>query len=254
MFVRANLFQLFLILILLNSCKEKTVEIVPKIENPVLQNLIKPNPIDTILGDKLLDFDSLLIRENNFQSFYGVTKENLNSASKLYELEIKGDKLYILNQVKAYTEARLFSAVLALENDAVSNYLIFEDYKIKDAFWDGTYLYVLLGNFENYNTYWKSENKITLLKLSQELDILWTYTAKDDLFNIVPVRVESKSNILSVKVNLSVGCHICYNIYEINLNEKGAFISVKELYKHNSDHELKDEELEEIFGNKMKNQ
>lgn len=90
------------------------------------------NLIDNILGDKLLNEETKEIRNNNFEDFRLLTKDNLRNGSVLYEISEIKPGFYSLNQKKMYLNARLFSAILKIDSQKVVNYKILDDFQVID--------------------------------------------------------------------------------------------------------------------------
>lgn len=208
---------------------------------------IDPNPLDSILGEKILSSNPDKKREANFSKLYSISEDNLKQSSKLYDAFQLGAEYYVINQKKMYSEARLFSLLVQVKNNKIINYKAINDFKIVDQINDSNGLTILLDNFENQNNYWKTNNEIQIIQFDKELNQKWSYSPNSNEFPLEALKIKTQANNVELTVNLITGCSICTNIYKLIIDNKGKCLSVKELYKTNSDLTLDSLTLNRIF-------
>ncbi len=78
-------------------------------------------PLDSILGDKILDPITGEIRPNNFKDLIGLPEQDIAMETRLYESSKVNDSLYVVTQIKTYTEARAFSLLLKVKDSMVAD-------------------------------------------------------------------------------------------------------------------------------------
>lgn len=207
---------------------------------------IKINPLDSILGDKVINDEPREIRLNNFQDFYEITREDLGLTSKLYSITEIGSDCYLINQKKKYSEARNFTVLVKVNDKKISKYQVVNDFQTIDFINDNSGFSILLGNFGLYNEYWKPNNQIKVINFDFDLTEIWSYTSTSDDFPIEGLEIDHHA----VKVNVITGCHICTNTFELKLNQSGKCISASQIYSTNSSTIFTKEMSSNIFGNK----
>ena len=229
---RMKAFYLLLLLVSAVSCSSQ-----PETKNSIVEGF-NGNPLDLILGDKMIDEKTKAIRSNNFENLLALTRFDLEKHSELYSLKNLADDFTLLTQKKTYSEARNFDIILKLEKESVSKYFVLNDSRIEGEYQDSSTLYILTGDIENHNVYWKTENKICLLKFDDQLNQFSKYTAKSNLYPLEAVSLRNENNQLIATVEVITGCHICTNTFELKFNETGNCTSAVEIAKTNSNVEL----------------
>ncbi|MGB0869914.1 MAG: hypothetical protein ACPGSD_09975 [Flavobacteriales bacterium] len=235
------LYVIFTIL-LIYSCSNSSNDIEQKIINTSIIN-----PLDKILGEKLLNDSTKEIRAGNFESLKNLTKKNIQEESLLYKLSEIKKGYYKLNQKKFYSNARLFSAILKVDSERVVNYRIESDFKIVDESYDTKAIYLLKGNFGYNNKFWKINSEIQLVKLDHYLNQLYVYKPNSKKFPLEAMELEVQKDYLNVVVNVITGCHICFNTFELKIDKNGTCISAIEISKQNSSVVLDKKTIEGIF-------
>lgn len=227
-------FLLFIIV----SCKDHTSH---------QTNNKETNPVDLIFSDKLINESTGEIRENNFSDFNKLLKTDLESKSKLYDIDKLSKNLFVLNQVKLYTHARSFSSIIKTSEHKVITYYLFDDYKIIKCLYNESGIFILLGNFGLNNEYWGTNNSIKLIHFDNDLNEIWNYSSNKNKFSIEPITMALKKDYIFLKVKLITGCHMCYNTYQINIDYLGNFVLANFLDKTNSTLNLNEEMISDIF-------
>lgn len=214
------------------------------------------NPLDTILGDKLISTEDNIIRNNNFKSLLNLPGLNLQMESKIYFIDPVADGLFLIRQKKSYTNARLFSLIVKVENEKISSYYILNDFNVIDFQETNDALILLCSNFNNTCKYWSFENEIKVLKLSSSLKEIWQYTAKSHKYSLDGNKLDLKQGKCNALINIITGCHICFNTIELEIDEVGNCTNVTSKSKTNSTVNIDQFELNEIFknGHKTKSQ
>jgi len=205
------------------------------------------NPLDSILGDKLINEEVGEIRKNNFSDLLQLSKDDLLYKSSLYDVSELGEDFFILNQKRFYSEARLFSVLLKVEQENVVNYQVFNDFQIIDKSINSKGLFLLLGNFGNYNKFWKTNNEVLLIRFDHDLNQLWTYTPNSDQLPLEAVKIEFQDDYVIVTVNIITGCHICYNTFDIKIDNQGKCFYAVQIGEQNSSVVLNEETIDKVF-------
>ncbi|MBI1286951.1 MAG: hypothetical protein GC178_05170 [Flavobacteriales bacterium] len=205
------------------------------------------NPLDLILGDKLLELGSGEIRENNFQDVLTLSKQNLSDSSSLYDVYTEDSVFYFVNQRKMYSAARLFSMVLKVEGQNVAKFRAVDDFKVADMSSDTKGVTVLFGNFGFYGEHWKTDNEVQLVRFDNNLNEVWRYTPISSRFPMEGLKIFSQDGYTSVWINLITGCHICVNTYEVKVDSLGKCISAIEVDRNNSDVTIRKSLVDEVF-------
>lgn len=216
------------------------------------QKTAKPesiNAFDTILGDKLINVKTGTIRPDNFQNITKVPLENLHTPSKIYNIKMIYNNLFLIQQKKRYDFARNFDLIVKIEKNRIISYFVLNDFKIVDMKKDKEDLLLLCSNFENRNKHWNSVNEIKILKIDQNFNEIWQYSVKGQRYILDANKITNETNNIKFLINVITGCTICYNIVELNIDTNGKCQSVliNELY--NDPVPLKQRELDSIFVN-----
>lgn len=233
--------SLFLFLLVLAACSSKPDS------GASAQEKQQVNPLDSILGDKLIDKQTNKIRPNNFSELLTITRSDLDRKSELYLVKNIDNNFKILKQKKSYLEARNFNVLFKLETEKISKYIVINDFQIEGAFRNGTELFILTGDLENHNKYWKSDNRIRLIKFDTQLNQLWEYTAETHQFPLRAVGIKKEDNHIVATVEVIKGCSVCTNNLELTFNQKGNCISAAEKSRTHSATELDSAFISETF-------
>lgn len=216
------------------------------------ENLLKGNictsPLDTILGEKILNAETGEIRKDNFKSLLNIKKQELQINSSIYNLKQIDANYFILSQKKNYAEARNFNILIKTDDTIVKSYYVINDFHISDIKKDSANWILLLSDFNQTNTYWKSEQQIKIIKLDADLNHVWNFS-KNSSNPLSGQSLKVNTHNYSINVEVITGCHICYSLAQILLSKDGAFLSVKSIDSQNSE-ALSDADLNLIFYEK----
>lgn len=214
----------------------------------LLKENIQTSPLDTILGEKILNAETGEKRKDNFESLLNMKKQVLQIESSLYNIKQIDANHFILSQKKDYAEARNFNILIKTDDSIVKSYYVTNDFHISDIKQDSANWIILLSDFYQTNTYWKSEQQIKIIKLDSDFNLLWNFS-KNSSTPLSGQSLEVNTHNYSFNVEVITGCHICYSLAQILLSKDGAFLSVKTIGAQNSK-VLSDEELNLIFNKK----
>lgn len=206
------------------------------------------NPLDLIMGDKLLSKSPLKIRTNNFKNLVGIPESSLKKNSILYKTEEIKENTFCINQNKSYKQARRFSLIAKTKNEFINEYIVINDFSVMDFLKDRNSFTILCGNHNDFNEYWKTNNDIKVIKYDNSLNIIWEYDLETNHRNFQGLGINNENDSTIVTINLITNCDICFNTYQVKLNEKGKAISVKETTRVNSSATLQLSELNTIFN------
>lgn len=205
------------------------------------------NPLDKILGDKLVNEKSGEIRQNNFIDFLSISSEDLLRHSDLYEVTPVGAAFYLIHQKKMYTKARTFSAILKVDGENIVKYHVMDDFNIVDYMSHSKGLSILYGNFGNYNEYWKTSNDIQLVRFDNNLNQQWRYAPKSDIFPLKAIEITNQYDYTSATIDLVTGCHVCTNTFVVKIDGLGNCFSAVEIFKTNSSAKIDKQSITKIF-------
>lgn len=235
-----SFFCIFALCLWLCACGDKKPETQQAIPNS------EKNPIDTIVGDKILHQSTGKIRSNNFSSLIGLDKKYLQRPSLLYEAKEIYPNYFILRQKKNYSLARHFNMLIATDEQKITKFLAFEDFTVVDIKRDSSSWIVLLSDFNQTNAHWKSKQQIRIEKIDADFQKVWEYRRRNDIHLLNGREIISASNEYLFSIEVITGCHICYELVELRLDKNGNFLSVHKLHNHNSS-DVDSETLKKIF-------
>lgn len=207
----------------------------------------KTSALDSILGEKLLDSANKKIRPDNFKQLYQITEKQLNVKSDLYDVKPFAENYYLVKQKRNYRLARHFNLLLKTAGGKVSGFWVVNDFSVRDIQSTSDGLLLLCSNYDNKNTYRKSEPGLLILKLDKELRENWRYQAAAPGFPIQAETIKPGANDDSYILNLITACHVCYNVVELKLSKTGHFISVKNTELIHTEQEISQQTLHKFF-------
>ncbi len=203
--------------------------------------------IDSILGDKMLDGEKKLVRENNFDQLLNFQREDFNQESKLYTIVELTNSIFHVSQVKTYNEARNFELFIKMENDTVSDYLVIHDEKILDMIVRSDTIFVLTQFIEVHRE-WKKNNGIAIYALGKDLTVYW----KKDFYGeykLGAVKFDSNHpENLAFYVELYEASQMVFNEYKVTFNEFGDVINYTHFRSMNTKRRPSDETLRHILN------
>lgn len=205
-----------------------------------------PSPLDTILGEKILDRTTRKKRNDNFYSLLKIRTKDLQYYSTLYNVKRLDANHFVLTQKKDYAEARNFNILLRANDSMVTNYFVFNDFSISDIKQDEKNWIVLLSDFYQSNEYWQSEQQIKIIKLDSNLREIWQYN-KNASIPLSGKKIRVAQDNYEFEIEVITGCHICYSLAELTLSKDGRFLALKSIGSENADR-LSETELHEIFN------
>lgn len=205
------------------------------------------SPLDTILGDKVLNAETGEIRTNNFVNLIGITTKQLELESELYGIEKIDQNHFIIKQKKRYSEARQFDILLKTNENEVTDFIAFNDFLVSDLKRDSLSWILLLSDFHQTNNYWKSKQQIRALKLDSDFNEVWNYTRSSNNFPLNGKTVSIGRDNYSLVIEVITGCHICLVVTEVLLSKSGEFQSVQAITNYNSEG-ISEEELLKLFN------
>lgn len=205
------------------------------------------NPLDSILGEKIINEETRDLQEENFSVLKNISRKNLESHSSNYDVESVSEDFYVLNQHKFYSQARLFSILLKIDNKKTVAYLVKKDFKIIDHFKDKEGLTVLYGNFGNRYKQGERNNEVELIRFDNELNEVWNYAPKSSIASLEALEIENKNTFTKVNINVISGCDICKSKFELKIDNEGNCISAVETGRQNSTISFERSTIKEIF-------
>lgn len=213
-----------------------------------LKDTLQTSPLDTILGEKILNVETGEKRDDNFTSLLSLKKHQLQIESALYNIKQLDSNHFVLSQKKDYAEVRNFNILIKTDDSNVVSYLVFNDLLISDIKQDSTNWILLLSDLYQTNKYWKSEQQIKIIKLDSNFNQVWHFT-KNSSGPLFGQSVEVNSNTYSFNIEVITGCSICFTLAQLVLSKDGQVLSVKSIGRQNSQ-ALSDAQLNLIFNNK----
>jgi|SRR5690554_1039052 len=215
------------------------------------EDLLKGNsqksPLDTILGEKILNAETGEKRKDNFEGLLNIKKQELQIESSLYSIKQIEANHFILSQNKNYSEARNFNILIKTDDSIVKSYYVVNDFHISDIKLDSANWILLLSDFYQTNTYWKSEQQIKIIKLDSDYNQIWHFS-KNSSTPLSGQSLKVNADNYTFDIEVITGCHICYTLAQVVLSKDGRFLSVKSIGKQRSSQELSDAELNLIFN------
>lgn len=189
--------------------------------------------LDTILGDKLIEFDSNKIRKNNFESLLNLQIAELNKTSNIYTVKQLNKQFYLIQQIKNYELARKFSLLVKSDGKKIIDFRVFNDLIIQDIKREGDYWIVVLSDYMNRNPHWKTKYQFCVLKLDDAFNEIWSYSKDLD----EPMSVSDLTLLkdeYTIKVNIVTGCEICFVTAKLHLSKKGEYLTIEPISNTNS--------------------
>lgn len=206
------------------------------------------SPLDTIVGEKIINTETGEKRKDNFKSLLKIKKQALQTESSLYNVMKIDRNHFVLSQRKNYAQARNFNILIETNDSIVKSYLVINDFQISDLKQDSTDWILLLSDFYQTNTYWKSERQIKIIKLDKDFNQLWDFS-KNSSTPLSGQSLKVNPDNYSINVEVIRGCHMCFTLAQIVLSKNGELLSVKSIGSQNSE-ALSDAELNLIFCKK----
>lgn len=206
-----------------------------------------PKPLDVLYGDKVVNSETKTIRPNNFDTLKFFKEQDFTQQSVLYSVESFGADFKIIRQKKSYSEARNFNIIVQIKNKRVSKYLVLNDALIVDKHRTNDGIYLLLGDEENHNAFWKTENKLQLLHLDKNLNEISKYTAKSTQFPLRAINLRYLNSNLVASVEVIAGCSICTARFDLTFDNNGDCSSAVEVGRSHSDIELNSDFIQTTF-------
>lgn len=244
-----NRISLFVLsLLLLFSCSSGIKNDSKAVISPSIIEIV--NPLDTILGDKMIDAKTGNIRPNNFHMLTKIPINVFYKPSKLYNIKKIDKDLFLVQQKKSYRDARLFYLLIKVGKNFPTNYYVINDFYVIDFQKVKDDLVLLLSNLGNYNAHWKVDNEIKILKLNQDFNEQWTYSAIDKKICLDGEGIKVENGEILALVHLITGSHLCYDIVELEIDSNGNCVSAIELGNQHSSTTYKQSELNSIFKRK----
>lgn len=236
---RSRCCSVFMLILLVAACNSKAPD-----------NTVKPKRIkslDIIYGDKVRSQKSGGFRVNNFERLKAFSASELNQPSTRYSLEDVTDEIKLLRQKKSYSQARNFDILLQLKKSRVANYRVLNDTRIIDRLVEKDGMYLLLDDEENHNAFWKTENKIELIRLDKNLNEISKYTAKSTQYPLRAVNLKRINDNLVARVEVIAFCAICTVQFDLSFDGSGNCISAVEVGRSNSNVDLTSDFIETTF-------
>lgn len=227
------------VLLLVMSCG-------PTGPDPNVRATGQPNPLDTILGDKVLHVDPPIIRSNNLDRLKGLPITLLEQSSLLYSTTKLNDTLWLLHQQKSYAEARSFTVLLKSKQGLIADLHIVHDHRVRSWSVSDNDILLFSDDAENHNTYWKKENNILVMDLDGAFRERWRYVPETASHPIRASCILARHPV-TLRAEVITGCEICFSIVELVLDTNGKFLRAKEVDLYNSSRHLDEERLNGIF-------
>lgn len=214
----------------------------------ILKDSIQTSPLDTILGEKILNIETGEKRNDNFKSLLNIKKHHLQIESALYNLIQLDPNHFVLSPKKNYSEARNFSILIKTDDSIVKSYFVINDFRVSDIKQDSINWILLLSDLYQANKYWKSEQQIKIIKLDSNFNQVWNFS-KTSSTTVFGQSIKVNPDNYSFNIEVITGCDICFTLANLVLSKDGHFVTVKSIGKQNSQ-ELSDAELKLIFNDK----
>lgn len=210
------------------------------------------NPLDTLLSDKISDDLSHIKRGNNFHRIVGMPLTVFRKPSKLYHFQLLDSSYAVLSQKHSFTHARSSSVVVHFDQDGkVRDYFILEDYFIKDIMRYKDGVAVVGTDYENKNVYWNQKNNAKIVSLDEQLNERFFYELPDWRTTDLPIYFDADLKTvkgrLAAWLGIITGCHICYVVVELVLDDKGKCIAVNGNRERAESRSLTQEEIQKLF-------
>jgi hypothetical protein len=148
----------------------------------VTTELFKPeqevfkNPLDLILGEKVLDNGTL--RKDNFDSILQIKASFLSDSSEIYKIEQLNANLFLLVRKKSYFNTRNYSLFVKIKGNTIVNYYSTTDFSAnsKNTVLSGNRIYLLSNDFNSGSSNWKSSYMVRLTCFDLDFNEIWRTT------------------------------------------------------------------------------
>jgi len=244
--MKSLVFALAFFLITAYACQPETTvsnESAPVM--PATASLIF-NPLDSILGDKLLYKQSGQIRRNNFGDLLKITLSNLEAPSQLYAVQKMDRFHYILHQKNSYSMARAFDLLLETDSLKVVRYIAFQDNRIADWKRNEKGWLLMCDDWENANYHWQKKGRMKILQLDDELREIWKYEPAP-VQTVCGRKISADGDKTICLVNLVLSSHMVFDIIRLELDGKGKCTSAVWVGGENTSGDLPEKFIREVF-------
>lgn len=240
--------RLFLCLLLLSSCCAKTDKASP--DQPAATAAYVTNPLDSILGEKILSEQPLTIRPDNFDELIGMPASLLSDSCALYDVRRLDSTTWTMQHRKDYLTSRKFALLLKTNGKKIVSWKALNDYRIGD-FVTAPGGFVLISAVHELQRYpaTRKGHYIRIFNMDPELNDRWSYIPKP-LYGIRADHLRKKGNHYTVAFDVIESSTEVYHVVHVELDENGNYVSGRETAQVNCRDTIHRETIDELFSNR----
>lgn len=183
------------------------------------------NPLDAILGEKLLDDGSL--RKDNFQSILQLKASCLKDSSGLYAIKEMTKDVFLLTRKKFFNNNKGYSLFVKTKGDRIVFYHAVKDFLIKGALYSENRIYFIGNDYTGITSQSQSSYAVKINCVDLSFKEEWSVVSKlNRSYFFFANGLQHKDNLLiaGIVIQNSGGSSMCVDYYDLFLSKKGKLI------------------------------
>lgn len=208
----------FILLYALNGYFDRKIpvaEVLPK--TPAILN-----PIDTILGEKVLEDGTL--RKDNFQSILKLKAGFLSDSSELYRVQELTKDLFLLTRKKFYQNNRSYSLFVKIKGDQIVCCQAVNDFPVRGAVYSDQRIYFIGDDYCEIISPWKPTYTVKITCVDLDFRNLWnisSITNKGYFFHSTGLELKNGQLIAGIGLQNEGSSTMCVDEFDVTLDKSG---------------------------------
>jgi hypothetical protein len=180
------------------------------------------NPLDAILGEKVLDDGS--VRKDNFQSVLRLKASFLKDSSELYNIQPLMKDVYVLTRKKFFDKNKKYSLFVKTQGDRIISYHAVRDFAIRGAVSSANRIYFIGDDYTGISGDWQSSYIVKITCLNLDFKDEWSTVSKLNksyFFYGNGLKYQNDLLVAGIIIRNAGGSSMCVDYYDLFLSKKG---------------------------------
>ena len=190
------------------------------------------NPLDRILGEKLLDDGTL--RKDNFDSILHIRASYLRDSSEIYKIQKLSEHVFLLIRKRCFLNTRNYSLFVKTEGDKIVSYHRIPDFGVNSALVSNKRIYFICDDNNSNSRFRKPSYYVGIACLDSNFDEMWKIFSRSDQYFFYAAGLTLKKEGLhaEVEVQRQGSSTMCTDFFDVQFTKSGKATSSEFIGAH----------------------
>lgn len=183
---------------------------------------VTANPLDAILGEKMLDDGTL--RKDNFRSVLQLKASFLRDSSDLYAVWEVTKDVFVLTRKNFYFNNRKYSLFVKTRGNQIVAYHPLNDFQVRDAVYSDGKIYFIGDDYTEIASPWRPKYAVKIGCFDPDFREQWNTSSKQNrgyFFFGIDLKLQENELIARIGIQNEGSSTMCVDHFDLTLTKQG---------------------------------